>query len=278
MPITGNNLVKESCTGTGSGSLTLTGAAATFFTFLGAGLISNRAVYYSLKSGAEREVGKGTFVAPATLSRDTIFQSSNSNAALSLGAGTHEVIVTIPYQKLIFLDENDLIADPTPFRKTIIRDLVSDFLAEPAPADHEALFALGVGSVFDGLAGFFAINQASVGVADGIDKFTHPSSAGFADRVAMKVAPTLRSINVPAGNVYQFLNAAAADSAWDFAIHRDDDPNTSLYGTVYGGATNQQIVYDRLGLVSIANAGAGIQFRNDDSVARDFSITVERRA
>ena len=277
MPITGNNLVKESCTGTGAGALTLIGSAPTFFTFLGAGLISSRACYYSLKSGAEREVGKGTFISPATMSRDTIFQSSNSNAALSLGAGTHEIIITIPYQKLVFLDENDLIADPTPFRATIIRELVSDFLAEPAPADLEALFTLGVTTAFDGLGGFFAIDQGSVGVADNIDKFTHPSSAGFLDRVPIKVAPTRRSVTVPAGNVFQIVDAAAADSAWDFVIERDDDPGTHLYGHVFGGA-NQYAEYDQAGAISLTVAGTGIQFRNDDAVGRDFSYTVERRA
>lgn len=277
MPVTGNNLVKENCTGTGSGSLTLTGAAATFFTFLGAGLISSRAVYYSLKSGAEREVGKGTFVSPATLSRDTIFQSSNSNAALSLGAGTHEVIVTIPYQKILFLDENDLLADPTPFRATIMRELVSDFLAEPSPADLEALLTLGVAAGFDGLGGFFAIDQSMAGVADGIDKFTHPSSAGFLRRVAMKVAPTTRGIAIPAGNVYQMFDAAAVDSVWDFIAHRDDDHATHVCGQVYGGAS-QYAEYDIAGLVSLIVSGTGIQIRNDDAVSRDFSVTVERRA
>lgn len=277
MPITGNNLIKESCTGTGSGSLTLTGAAATFFTFLGAGLISNRSVYYSLKSGAEREVGKGTFVSPATMSRDTIFQSSNSNAALSLGAGTHEIIITIPYQKLIFLDENDLIADPTPFRATIIRELVSDFLAEAAPADLEGLFTLGVGTAFDGLGGFFAIDQGAVGAADGIDKFLHPSSPGFLVRAPIKVAPTTRSVNIPAGNVYQMFDAATADAAWDFVAHRDDHPDTHIYGHCFGGA-NPHAEFDSAGLISLVAAGTGIQIRNDDAVAHDFSVTVERRA
>lgn len=277
MAVTGNNLVKENCTGTGSGSLTLTGPAATFFTFLGAGLISNRAVYYSLKSGAEREVGKGTYIAPATLSRDVIFQSSNSNAALSLGAGTHEVIVTIPYQKLLFLDENDLIADPTPFRKTIARTLMSDFLAEPSPSDLEALSVLGVGAAFDGLGGLFALDQSATGAADGKDKFLHPSSAGFVRRVGIKVAPTTRNIAIPAGNVYSLFDAAAADSVWDFEAHRVDSPDHHVQGTINGGAL-PYVDYDRAGLVGVTGSGTFPQIRNDDSVSRNFSVTIERRA
>jgi hypothetical protein len=81
--------VKESSTTTGTGTLTLDGAATGFQTFSGA-FGNSVSVYYVIAGGSQWEVGIGTTGA-GTLSRDTVLQSSNADALVDLAAGTKDV-------------------------------------------------------------------------------------------------------------------------------------------------------------------------------------------
>jgi hypothetical protein len=96
--------IRENTTTTGTGDLTLTGADVGFATF-NSRLSTNDTTWYALVFGASWEVGIGTFTAPATLTRTTIIASSNSDAALNLGAGTKEVFITVPAQILTQLNQ-----------------------------------------------------------------------------------------------------------------------------------------------------------------------------
>ena len=89
--------VKETSTTTGTGTLTLAGAATTFRTFASVFAVGVQ-VYYAIvhQSADEWEVGIGTLASSSTLSRDRILSSSNSNAAVSFSAGTKDVFVTNP--------------------------------------------------------------------------------------------------------------------------------------------------------------------------------------
>lgn len=98
--------VKETSTTTGTGTLTLDGAADGFQSFAAVG--DGNTTYYAIVSGNDYEVGLGTYTASGTtLSRTTILESSNSGSALNLGAGTKDVFVTYPAEKSIYADSND---------------------------------------------------------------------------------------------------------------------------------------------------------------------------
>ncbi len=88
--------VKETTTTTGTGDLTLAGAASQFQSFATAFGSSSISVQYAIvgQTGTEWEVGTGTFNGTTTLTRDTIIASSNSNAAVSLSSGTKDVFCT----------------------------------------------------------------------------------------------------------------------------------------------------------------------------------------
>lgn len=89
--------VKETSTTTGTGTLTLAGAATGFQSFSAIG--DGNSCYYCIahQSAAEWEVGIGTYTASGTtLSRDKVLASSNSGNAVSLSAGTKDVFVTFP--------------------------------------------------------------------------------------------------------------------------------------------------------------------------------------
>lgn len=84
-------------TGTpGTGTITLGSAVSGYLTFALAGAITGDVVYYGIKDGAGSEVGIGTYTASGTtLSRDLVFNSTNSGSKISL-SGAAEVFITPP--------------------------------------------------------------------------------------------------------------------------------------------------------------------------------------
>ena len=95
--------IKELTSTTGTGTLTLTGAESGFqaFSVLGNGT----KCYYTITdvNTTDFEVGEGTYNSN-TLTRDTIFESSNSGNAISLSASGSTVFVTYPADKSSYRD------------------------------------------------------------------------------------------------------------------------------------------------------------------------------
>jgi hypothetical protein len=95
--------IKELTSTTGTGTLTLTGAESGFqaFSVLGNGT----KCYYTITdvNTTDFEVGEGTYNSN-TLTRDTIFESSNSGNAISLSATGSTVFVTYPAEKSSYRD------------------------------------------------------------------------------------------------------------------------------------------------------------------------------
>lgn len=103
------NRVQEDFTTTGTGTITLAGASSGFQTF-SAGIASSGTaqVQYTLFDSATNdfEVGLGTYTATGTtLSRDTIFDSSNSGSAVNFAAGTKVAFVTLTANRFLARDE-----------------------------------------------------------------------------------------------------------------------------------------------------------------------------
>ena len=97
--------VKEQTTTTGTGTVTLGGALSGFDTFASVG--NGNTTYYAIvhQTADEWEVGLGTYTAVGTLlSRDTVLESSNADAAVVFSAGTKDVFVTYPSDKAVYAD------------------------------------------------------------------------------------------------------------------------------------------------------------------------------
>lgn len=89
--------VKETTTTTGTGSLTLAGAATGFLAFSAVLAVGDTCRYaISSSGGTEWEVGTGTLTGASTFSRDTVVASSNSGNLVNLSAGTKDVYLTAP--------------------------------------------------------------------------------------------------------------------------------------------------------------------------------------
>lgn len=95
-----NDRVKETTTTTGTGTVNLAGAEEGFESFV-SGVGTGNETYYSIFAGTEFEVGRGTVTSgtPDTLSRTTVFSSSNSDALVNFSAGEKTVICTYPAKK-----------------------------------------------------------------------------------------------------------------------------------------------------------------------------------
>ena len=88
--------VKETTTSTGTGDITLAGAATRYKAFSAVYAVGDQQVPYCIEaqSGSEWEVGLGVYSASNTLTRDKIYASSNSDAVVNFSAGTKDVFVT----------------------------------------------------------------------------------------------------------------------------------------------------------------------------------------
>jgi len=102
--------VQETTNSTGTGAYTLGGAVAGFQTF--ASEVSNTdTVYYSVTDNADFEVGLGTYASSGgTITRTTVFTSSNSNNAVNWGIGTKNIFLTYPADKAVVEDASNNVA------------------------------------------------------------------------------------------------------------------------------------------------------------------------
>jgi hypothetical protein len=96
--------VRETTTTTGTGTITLGGAATGFQSFSVIGDSNTTFYTIQLSNTNEWEVGVGTYTSSGTtLSRDTILESSNGGTAVNFSAGSKDVFVTYPAEKAIYL-------------------------------------------------------------------------------------------------------------------------------------------------------------------------------
>ena len=94
--------VKETSTTTGTGTLTLGGAAAGFQSFSVIG--DGNTTYYAIVDSAtgDWEVGLGTYTSSGTtLSRDIVLESTNSGSAVDFAANAKDVFVTYPAERAV---------------------------------------------------------------------------------------------------------------------------------------------------------------------------------
>lgn len=85
------NWVHETSTTTGTGNITLAGAATDMRTFTSQ-FATNARFHYVVDGGSEKEAGIGYLSDSTTLVRESVISSTNSNALVSFSAGTKEVI------------------------------------------------------------------------------------------------------------------------------------------------------------------------------------------
>lgn len=200
---------------------------------------------------------------------------------------TGEAFCTLAVPLAGLFDDDGNILQSNLYRKSLIPADLTDFLAQTAVDDNEAVMALfRSGDDFSGVAGLFARNAASTGTADDIDKYTNANVGGKIDRVAIKVAPTLREITIGAGGVANIASYFpwfdASDPLAEYFVHAWDnaDKTTFLQG-YWHGHDSAPLPY---GVIESADPaklefdliGTEVRFKNATGGAKTYSAVVER--
>lgn len=99
--------IKESTTSTGTGTITLAGAASGFRSFADIGNGNN--TYYAIVGGTEWELGIGTYTsAGTTLSRNTVLSNSlGTTALINFSVGSKDVFCTYPASEGVLQDDSN---------------------------------------------------------------------------------------------------------------------------------------------------------------------------
>ena len=113
MPLVVKDRIKETSTTSGTGTLTLAGAASGFRSFADIG--NGNTTYYAIVDSVANtwEVGIGTYtLSGTTLARNTILSnSSGTTAAINFAANSKDVFVTYPSDKAVYGDETNTAYD-----------------------------------------------------------------------------------------------------------------------------------------------------------------------
>lgn len=91
------NLARMTTATTGTGTITLGSAVASYLSFASSGVQNGDTVTYAIEDGNNREIGRGVYTASGTTLTRTVLTSTNSNNPISL-SGNAEVFITAAAQ------------------------------------------------------------------------------------------------------------------------------------------------------------------------------------
>jgi len=240
--------VKESATTTGTGTVTLLGAAIGFQSFAAIG--DTNTAYYTIagQTGSEWEVGIGTYTTiGTTLARTTVLSSSNAGSLVNFSAGTKDVFVTYPSEKSVNLDASGnatalgTIASGNLANATAlpISTGVSGLGAGVATALGVAVGSAGGPVTFNGAGGtpssLALANATGLPIAGGGTAATTAAAAKINLEV---VTSATGSAIIPVGTTAQRDGAPAAGYLrYNTSITSFEGYSGSAWGSVGGGAT-----------------------------------------
>ena len=291
--------VRETSTTTGTGALTLAGAVSGYQTFSSA-IGNTNTCHYAIHhlTANEWEVGLGTIATSGpTITRTTVFKSSNSDSAVSFSAGTKDVFVTYPADKTVTSDGTQTLTnktiDASQLSGTVANARLDAQLQDVAGlAVTNGNFIVGDGSNFVAETGATARTSLGLGTAAVLDtgisntnvaKFT----TGVADDDFLKVDGT--SIEGrSASEVLSDIGAQASDAQLtDVAGLAVTDGNFIVGDGSNFVAESGATVRTSLGLGTAATLDTGISNTNvakfttgvaDDDFLRVDGTSIEGRS
>jgi hypothetical protein len=179
MPLVLKDRVKETSTTTGTGTLTLGGAASGFQSFSVIG--DGNSTYYAIfdRTSQAWEVGVGTYTSSGTtLSRETVLESSNSGSLVDFGAGTKDVFCTYPAEKAVTLDDVQTLTN-----KTLTNPTINGFTGDTS------VINIGSGQLYKDASGNVGIGTSSPGYTLDVNGTTNATTyrkSGVAGKLLVK--------------------------------------------------------------------------------------------
>ena len=248
--------VKETTTTTGTGAITLAGAANNFVTF--SSVLSNSdTTYYAIvdETNNDFEVGLGTFSSGGnSLTRTTILSSSNSGSVVDLQAGTKEVFVNYPADKSVFLDASgdaNFAGAVNVNSTSAIKVPVGTTAQRPTPAQGQIRY----NTTTSGFEGYNGSAWASVGAQFAYTRTTATATSG----------QTTFSASYTVGYVEMYLNGAKLIAGTDFTA--TDGSSVVLTSGATVGDSVEIIAYETFAVANALLASNNLSDLNNAATA-----------
>lgn len=239
--------VQETTTTQGTGTVVLAGAVVGYQSFAVVG--DGNTTYYTIadQSGANWEVGIGTYyLANTSLARTTILASSNSNAAVSFGLGNKIVFVTYPAEKAIYADNNNVTN-------------VTNFASANVAITGGTINNVSLSNVtYSGLGTMSTQNANAVAITGGTINNVSLSNVTYGGLGTMSTQ-NANNVNITGGNATVTTVNATSGTITTFNSTTGNVVNlTSSNVAITGGTINNvslsNVTYGGLGTMSTQNA------------------------
>ena len=98
--------VRDTTTSTGTGAFTVSGSAPSGYNTFSNVASTSDTFYYAIQhqAASEWEVGLGTYSSANTITRTTVYSSSNSGSAVNFSAGTKDIFITLAASRTVQKD------------------------------------------------------------------------------------------------------------------------------------------------------------------------------
>lgn len=270
------NRVRETSTTTGTGALTLAGAATGAIAFSAApGMAVGATLYYTAEAvdagGAltgDWEMGLGTYSAASTLTRTTVLASSNAGALVSFAAGTKRVFITVPAEQVAWARER-LTAARTYYVRTdgsdsntgLANTAGGAFLTLQKAVDVVYALDLSIYDVTIQLAdGTYGAGCTATGPAVGKGSITIQGNAGTPANVLLSA--TTADVIVAEKGAKLVVKDLKLTNTGNFLLRASTKAHIDFSGVNFGSTAAQQIRVDDYGTItctgnySISGGGA----------------------
>jgi hypothetical protein len=232
--------VQETSTTTGTGTLTLSGAASGYQSFSSA-IGNGNTTYYAISNGTDWEVGIGT-VGSGTLSRDTVLESSNAGSLVDFSAGVKTVFCTYPAERSVNTQDIGVSIQAYDADTAKYDDTTANFVGTLQNGGSNVLVDSDIGSTVEAYDSTI-LKSASIGVTvQGYDADT----AKY-DDVTANFVGTLQN---GGSNVVVDSDIGSTVQAYDADTAKYDDTTANFTGTLQKSGSN---------VLTASNIGSSVQ-------------------
>jgi hypothetical protein len=220
--------VQETSTTTGTGTLTLSGAATGYQSFSSA-IGNGNTTYYAISNGTDWEVGIGT-VGSGTLSRDTVLESSNAGSLVDFSAGVKTVFCTYPAERSVNTEDIGVSIQAYDADTAKYDDATANFTGTLQNGGSNVLVDTDIGSTVEAYDSTI-LKSASIGVT----VQAYDADTAKYDDVTANFTGTLQN---GGSNVVVDTDIGSTVQAYDADTAKYDDTTANFTGTLQNGGSN----------------------------------------
>ena len=238
------NLARMTTTTTGTGTVSLISAVDGYLTFEDAGVQNADVVTYAIHEGSNSEVGQGTYTSSgATLSRDTVYASTNAGTQITL-SGAAQVFITAAAEDFASLVD----ASGTPVNSQIAVWTDANTIEGAATLTYDGTSVLADGTLLLKETAAAAADQAGYGQIwvknDSPNTLYFTNDAGTDVQIATSATGYVDTIGTPVDNqiaVFADADTIEGDTGLTYTSGVLQVGSGDSGATINAGADNFQI-------------------------------------